>query len=448
MTSAATACDDGPMWRVPLSRAQLNDAALTLLFFGLGLCIYLAGFAAVGDGTGAVLPPWSALVTLGLACCCQLFRSTRPDLALAGTTIVLVADTALAPSIPVWLVLSDVVYAVCVYGSGRLVRILYGICALIALATLLLIAAEPHSLDWRFVFIGVLWLLAVIASPLAYGLAVREHRNALSLERVHTKVLAELAEHERAEAISAERQRLARELHDVIAGRLSAIAVHSAAALQYPDNSALAHKALQAVRTSSVEALDEMRGLIDLLAAQPPSIEAGTDPHPDRGAHTTAGLRRIDRLTTPIIESGTSLVLDCPDWITDAQSVDAIPPVTDIAAYRIIAESLANATVHAPNQPIWVSISHGCAALTIQIRNALPPTPPRAHHASPTRLTADPLGSAHIGRGISNMTTRADAVGGTLSAGEVGNHFVVTAHLPAALRDHPTSAATQGDSAQ
>ncbi|WLP92758.1 histidine kinase [Gordonia sp. NB41Y] len=400
------------MWRVPVSRAHLDDAGMTLLFLGLGIAIHLTGLGRIGDDLHGPGPDWFPLLTLGIGCAFQLLRSTHPAIALAGVTAALVLDTVTVPSIPVWLVFSDIVYAAAVHGSARLLRVLYGVCTTVSAAVLVLVAASPALAQWRLLFVCVLWLLALVGSPLAYGLAVRTHRSALALERNQSRILAELADHERAEAVADERRRLARELHDVIAGRLSAIAVQSAAALRYPDNDALARKALAAVRTNSVDALTEMRGMIDLLADT-------ADADAPAATRETAGLRRLDRLVAPIVESGTDVEIDCPPWITDADTVDALPPVADIAAHRILAESLTNAVTHAPGQPIRIVITHADATLRLQITNPVPTPAPDSV-------------APHAGRGLANMTVRAGLVGGTLDVVRTDGDFTVTAILPAA----------------
>ncbi|MGW0037941.1 sensor histidine kinase [Gordonia sp. NPDC003376] len=405
------------MWRVPVSRAHLDDVGMTLLFLGLGVAIQLAGLGRIGADLHGLGPDWFGLVTLGIGCAFQLLRSTHPAIALGGVTAALVVDTATVPSIPVWLVFSDIVYAAAVYGSARLVHVLYGVCTAVSAAVLILVAASPSLAQWRFLFVCVLWLLALVGSPLAYGLAVRTHRSALALERNQSRILTELADRERAEAVADERRRLARELHDVIAGRLSAIAVQSAAALQYPENDALARKAVAAVRTNSVDALTEMRGMIDLLADT-----AGA--RAPAATRETAGLRRLDRLVAPIVESGTDVEIDCPTWITDADTVDVLPPVADIAAHRILAESLTNAVTHAPGQPIRIVVTHEDATLRLQITNPV------------TESGSDSVAS-HAGRGLANMSVRAGLVGGTLDAARADGHFTVTAVLPEART--PTS---------
>lgn len=272
------------MWRVPLSRRQLDDAGLTALFLLCGVGLYLAGLNKIGGLSVVGVPTWFSLVTLSVAAAFQLTRSTRTALTLTATTVVLVVDVVTVSSIGVWLVFSDTVYAACVYGGARLVRTLHVIVVLVCAGGLTLAAIETGTADWRPLFLVSLWLIAFVASPLAYGHAVREHRNALAAERERAAALAQLAERERSEAVADERHRLARELHDVIAGRLSAIAMHSAAALEYPTNPVLTDKVLRSIRESSVDALREMRGMIACWPRTPQTCRRPTKRPPCVGS--------------------------------------------------------------------------------------------------------------------------------------------------------------------
>ncbi|GAA1482317.1 histidine kinase [Gordonia sinesedis] len=412
------------MWRVPVSRRRLDDIGLTLLFAAIGVGIYLAGFDSFGDlGAASLLPDWWALVALGCASAFQLLRSSHPGIALAGTTVILAVGTVALSSILTWLVYSDIVYAVCVYGSARLVRVLYGVVTIVAVTAFTLAAAADP--DWRVIFVTVLWIVALLVSPLAYGQAVREHRNALDAERERAQAVSELAERARAEAVADERRRLARELHDVIAGRLSSIAMHSSVALTHEDDVELVGRALRSVRESSVGALDEMREMIDLLSdTTTTGRQSATDPD-----HSTSTLRRLDRLVGPIRAGGTDIRLSGPAGLTGGGEL-GLAAVTDIAAYRIVAESLTNAITHAPGAPISVDIAidggtdTGADSVSESGDRRL-----RIRIANPATDVGDRSDREH--RGIGNMVARAEAVGGWLRAARVGREFVVTAELPA-----------------
>lgn len=395
---APSTCDHGRMWRLPLSSARRTDVGFALGFFAAGLVLTATGFNRLGDADQS----WWTLIPLAAAACLQTVRSTHPAAAFAGGTAILLADIAFVGSIGTWLVYSDLVYAACVYGTVRLTRALYVTVAVISAGSLVVVAAVWAAQEWRIVFLALVWLAAFILSPLFYGLAVRGHRDSLVAERAHARVRAELAAREQSEAVTQERQRLARELHDVIAGRLSSIAMFSSTALGHRDNAELTGRALQAVRSSSVEALTEMRTMIDLLSD-------------GSASHTTASLRRLDRLVEPLTTAGTPVTLHRDgDW---GDAAPPIAPVIDIAAYRILAESLANAANHAPGQPITASLSITDDQLRIEVVNPIVDDP---------RENVIPGG----GRGVANMTTRAAAVGGTLHTRHSPREFTVLAVLP------------------
>ena len=123
---------------------------------------------------------------------------------------------------------------------------------------------------------------------------------------------------------------MARELHDMVANHLSAIAIHSTAALSI-DDPATTRDALAVIRENSVEGLAEMRRLIGLLR------DGSDDPEP-AAVPTLDGL---DALSTASRANGLDVTLD------DRRTRRALPAPVELAAYRIVQESLTNALKHA-----------------------------------------------------------------------------------------------------
>ncbi len=101
-------------------------------------------------------------------------------------------------------------------------------------------------------------------APALTGATLRNHREAAEAARLRAEQTALLAEMDRSQAVAAERARMARELHDMVANHLSAIAIHSTAALSI-DTEATSRDALEVIRENSVQGLAEMRRLIGLL---------------------------------------------------------------------------------------------------------------------------------------------------------------------------------------
>lgn len=186
-----------------------------------------------------------------------------------------------------------------------------------------------------------------------------------------------------------ERTLIAREMHDVLAHRLSLVAA-SAGALEYRPDASPEQLAMVAgvVRAGVHQALEELREVIGVLRAD------GAEPATDR---PQPALTDLPALFVEARAAGTDLQLD--DRVTEPSGA---PDGTGRAAYRIVQEGLTNARKHAPGRPVRVLLDGGPRdGLLIDIRNALPDRPPDA-----------PPGS---GSGLVGLAERAQLVGGRLA---------------------------------
>ncbi|MFE6183695.1 sensor histidine kinase [Streptomyces sp. NPDC056465] len=231
------------------------------------------------------------------------------------------------------------------------------------------------------VFMLTGWLIAVLALG-----AMRHGR------------LAYAEEHGRLRATQ-ERLRIARELHDVIGHTLSTIHVQASSTLhRLPKNPDLAKEALTAIKRSSKDGLQEVRATLGVLRQADEA--APTTPSP--------GLSRIGEL----ISSATRAGLDV--HIERHGTPALLPAAVDLAAYRIVQESLTNAVRHSGARHVVVDLRHGEREVTLHVTDD--------GHGAVRR----PPGS-----GIAGMTERARALGGTLSAGAgPAGGFTVRARLP------------------
>ncbi|WP_253663350.1 sensor histidine kinase [Williamsia maris] len=388
-------------------RPRLRDLVVCLAFLALGLVLYAADLTVIGGNSGSPfdMPRWLALITLAAACAVQSMRSTEPGLSFALCLVVVGVDVALAQSISVWLVLSDVAYAVALYAGRRTVHVMYATVGAITVLAVASVLAVDGS--WRSVLLILLWLLALVISPIGYGRAIAEHRLAAQSERERSLAVAQLAARDRADAVADERRRLARDLHDIVAGHLSGIALQSAAALRAGPGSPITAEVLASVRSNSVEALGEMRTMIEVLGGV--DAETGTDGEQEQ-SRRTASLRRLDRLVTTARTAGS------PVTITGS-APPALPPSVDVCAYRIVAEALTNAARHAPAQPISVSLDATGTDLAVTVRN-------------PLTGGDHPADTGRPSHGLVNMALRAESVGGRCSGGPQGDWWVVDASLP------------------
>jgi signal transduction histidine kinase len=385
---------DLPVWQ--------QDALIALGLLALGVLIYTTGLARLVP-LGSGVPLWARLVELTVMCGLASLRRRVPG-GLVLATVGLAVDVAIGVSLPVLLVYTDFLYAATRYGSRRTSRALVGVAVLgpIALLVGLLgIARDPH--------VAVVVAVAVVAfvvAPIWWAAHVRQQCDVADTELANAGQLARIAELDRRAAVAAERGRMARDLHDVIAGHLSAIAIQSGAALAMADDPRTARTVLTSVRENSVHALAEMRAMIDLLRADANTVDETTAP---------ARLAELSRLVSSARAGGMEITVE--------STVDGkeLPVAVDLTAYRIAQEALTNTMKHAPGGRVRVQISKLGGVLTVEVANDLGQAAPLV------------LGNGH---GLLNMRARAGAVGGTLSAGPVGTGWLVRAELPVA-EGHP-----------
>ncbi|MFG2020317.1 sensor histidine kinase [Actinomadura geliboluensis] len=256
------------------------------------------------------------------------------------------------------------------------------------------------------------WVLLV---ALAYGAlvgwgALARARRAL-LESLRERARRAEAEQGRrvAEARMAERTRIAREMHDVLAHRLSLLATY-AGALEYrpdapPDKLA---QAAGVVRAGVHQALEELREVILLLRTDQPDGD-GQDGGEGR---PQPALADVPRLLEESRAAGGRVELR--DGVADA--ADA-PPAAGRAAYRVVQEALTNARKHAPGLPVRVVLEGGPGAgLLVDVRN------PLAQDGA-----VPPPGS---GTGLVGLTERVRLAGGRLDHEAAAGEFRLRARLP------------------
>ncbi len=216
-------------------------------------------------------------------------------------------------------------------------------------------------------------------------------------------------EEEARRAVTEERLRIARELHDVIAHSMSVIAVQSAVGNHVIDSQpAEARQALAAIEATSRSALTEMRRLLGVLRQE-------GEP---RGSLAPApGLADLASLAGQVQDAGLTV------WINvDGQRGD-VPPGIDLSAYRIIQEALTNVIKHGAGSAARVTISYRPDSVTVEVTD-------QGAGAPPPNV---PAPRAHPGHGIIGMRERVAVFGGEFSAGpRPDGGFLVRACFPIA----------------
>lgn len=299
--------------------------------------------------------------------------------------------------------------------------------------------------DWVVPFASVTTALGLTAPPLLLGLYVGARRRLMeslreradSLER-ELQLLAERAE-ERAEwARSEERTRIAREMHDVVAHRVSLMVVH-AAALQ-----AVARKDPEkAVKNAALvgdmgrQALTELREMLGVLRSGGPGtrrssqavvplaavgVAAAAAADLGRGVEEDAAaegpcLSELEELVGQSAAAG--MVVD----LSVEGEVRSYAPEVEQTAYRVVQEALTNVHKHAAGAKTHVRLAHRVSEIAMQVENE---PPPEVSSASSARL---PSG----GNGLVGMKERVSALGGVFVSGPTdAGGFRVSAVIPAA----------------
>ncbi len=365
------------------------------------------GVLAVGLGVLAQAEVWAGRVTGPRVAVAALFllvgfplivrrRAPLVPVVLLMTAIAVqsVATSDAAEGAPLLLAALASAYAVAAYGTRRVA--LAGL--LVALAGFgVQIAFDPLARTAEQLWAAVFFVLLVAAAWLV-GLAVRGRREASALQ-------AQAAQAEQAHrvAIAAERVRIARELHDLIAHNVSVVVVQSVAAQGVlEDQPARAREPLAHIERSGRQALTELRRLLDVMRDQD---------EPDELREPQPGLAQLGALVDGVRAAGLPVTLQVDGELPPDSA--AVGP----SVYRIVQESLTNVLKHAGDARVSVRVSCGAAAIDVVVEDD-----------GPGRSAN---GTAPPGYGLAGMRERAARFGGTFTAGNrVGGGFEVRAHLP------------------
>jgi signal transduction histidine kinase len=343
---------------------------------------------------------------LGLAMLVPLiWRRTHPELVFFGVSAVAVFQ---------WLIgvplqggnagLLVALYAVSVYGAVRFSRIAL---AVGGMGVLMATARYNSSNDWKQQFTMMVSLGAVVFGVWAFG--ERRRTRGLYVQQLEERAaqLERDRDREATLAVSNERTRIAREIHDVVAHGLSIMIVQADGGLYAADASPeQAKKALATIGDTGRASLTEMRKMLGLLKqdAQPELDPNQPRPQP--------GVSSLPELIENVRQTGLSV-----DYQVTGTPRD-LPALLGLTAYRIVQEGLTNTLKHAgPGAQTSVLLDYGREMLTVVVTDD-----GRGAGLAPG---SDP------GHGLIGMRQRASISGGTVNAGpKVGGGYEVIARLP------------------
>ena len=371
----------------------VGDAVLAFVLAASSVAFVLAG-----DRTSWGHPLALALVLALVTSVPVAWRSRRPLLAAA---LVLAANGACAyvaaphqAAFQPFVALTLVAYSV----GSRYEGPLWAPAGLAVGAVPLFVAAVIHGQSAGNAVPNYVWLLAAWA----VGRTVRSWREkSLALEAANRE-LAEQRELQAQAAVTVERGRIARELHDVVAHNVSMMVVQAGAAERVLEG-AQPHvrSALEAISRTGRQTVDEMRTLLGVLreASDPTAL----NPQP--------GLAELDRLVDGVRSAGLPVTLRIEG---DPRE---LPQALDVSAFRIVQEALTNTLKHAGPTRADVVVRFEPAAVTLEVRDS-------------GAAKANGYGTGH---GLVGMRERVAMFGGELDAApQPGGGFAVRARLPLA----------------
>ena len=371
-----------------LTAGRRTDIALAAAVAAPALAV------TVWAGLAGQPPPWPNLAVLGVGAAAMLARRSRPVAAALVTSVAYVISVQsgsfnLHGSSP-----GTIAETI---GTGIAVPALcYTLGAYVSLpGSLAGLAALTASLQWgelnpfpAMLTVG-LWLV---------GRGVRSHRLLAANLRIRAFELESEREQFAAETVRYERDRIARELHDVIAHSVSIMVIQASAGQRLTPGDPVAGELLAGIAEIAREAATDIGGLTSLLN---PALE-----HPLTREH-------LEDLLARTAQTGVQLDFDI------VGDVSSIPGHSARATYRILQEGLTNAIRHAPGAAIQVSVACG-DGVRLEIVNHPPPA---------GAVGVGQLGSGH---GLTGLAERATALGGTIHSGPVpAGGWRLSAEFPA-----------------
>jgi signal transduction histidine kinase len=405
---------------------------LVLVVAWLAVLAMLGGSVAVATGPDGSVAVEVAAALNGVGAIALLARRRSP-IAVLGVEVAVAASTTLLtatfPHRGSDLLLVFAMYLLATRCSPRqAITAAIGSGIVIGAATCLQDAPLLQDLG------GLVSEVAFLTAALAIGISIRSQRSLLQSLRDR----AEQAEREQrwgsARAVAAERVRLARELHDVVAHHVSLLVVQAGAVRESLPTDHVTRPVLDSMVDGGRRAMAELRDMLGALRIDDQSEtadQAESDPRSTRRPRTArAGLAEAPLTPQPTVQQLPDLVAGAraaglPVTLCTEGTERALSPIVSLSVYRLVQEALTNAIKHAPGAFTTASIAYSTDALEVIVRNG--PSP-----SAPMSPVLDRPGSLPAGHGLTGMAERTALSHGTLAFGRSGDGWEVRARFPIA----------------
>jgi signal transduction histidine kinase len=372
---------------------------------GLALTLAVLNLLSLLPYQSRMHPSWLALFLVAAQCLPLAWRRRWPVAALICCGIPRSAYDMLQFGYAPLPLAPAIAFATVAERSGRVTRWIMVVLVAIGIARSEMLPGHTVPYDaivQAFIF-GSAWAVGTLSRVRRESMAAVARR----AERAEAELDAAAAR-----AAAAERVRIARELHDVVAHHVSLMAVQAeATGALLPDRPEAAAKSADLIAATARQAMAELRRLLGVLRFNPPDHTERTVPAP------AASLTRLDEVLDAV--RGAGLPVTC----SVSGSPAALPPGVDLTAYRIVQEALTNALRHAPGAQASVEVLYEESYVTVRVAD----TGARPG-AEPAPRLRDRLSN---GFGLAGIAERVASCGGSLTVGpQPCGGFAVTARLP------------------
>lgn len=375
----------------------------------VGMALLAIVMAALGFrgiwGPFSILPepfsPWWSLVLALPACALALAKRRMPTTVLVLVTLLFVIDLLTVGGLGTLVVLLDVLWTAAFLAGPHGRRVLLG---LLGASTILLFLAAWLFTDVRFpvAFLIGVQFGAIFGTDYWWAVAVSQAHELAELHRQRAEEAAAVAERDRVEAVQRERETMARELHDVVAGHVMAMAIRAEAALSMEPDRTTDRDALRAVRDAGLDAHGALRSMISVLRRGNGSLT----PTP-RWSDLAGIVQEAERTGLRIRFTAGEL----PDLGAGPEQ----------AVVRIVREALTNCIRHASGAEVDITIEGDGAGVCVGVHS-------RGGVASAAAAHGDE------GWGLQLLRERVGALGGEFSAGRVADGWSVEGRIPVEVR--------------
>jgi signal transduction histidine kinase len=376
------------------------DALLIALFSVLGAALGFGGiwgmFSLIPTGTSA----WWTLATALPACALALAKRRLPMVSLAAAAVIFAIDLLTFGGLGPLVVLLDVLWTAAFLASPRARSRLLGAIAVSVVALFTAAVLVSHA-PLPTAFLVAVQFGAFVGTDYWWAVAVSQANELAELHRQRADDAAAVAARDRDEAVRRERETMARELHDVVAGHVLAMAIRAEAALSTAPDEVRDREALHAVRGAGLDAHAALRSLISVLR---------------RGDGELSPTPRLADLQG-VVDDAERAGLDIRFSVTELSPLSE--PVEQ-AVVRIVREALANCVRHASGAEVDVVVAEDDGGIGVTVRS----------QGGASLVAAEYAGG---GWGLAMLRERVDALGGDFSAGPASGGWTVRAVLPMAV---------------